>query len=369
MPVNPHASTNITVDELTDYSVQAFDSLGKYDVPENIIPVKSSQRDQGKFRVYEPSAFQSDLFQALADCQVAPVATWGHTTAPYSINVYGLRDKVSDRDYVNAEEAIDLFRDTALFLARNGIKQRNKAFADAFLANAAGWSTKVTGVAAGGFTTAPPDGMFNPAENEFLKFTEADSDPLLLLDLLCEVMQETTEIRPDTLIIPRKVMTQLKRNAAINQFGLQNPVGGIAGGEEFTINVIAQYVGLESSRIFVIDTVFNDQSGATIDDATLAELEDGQTGKKITEAAADMKFITESNCLLMHIGDTNLGLRSMSACAEFLWTGLYPKGERGNYKNKMRYDEDGEFTWIEGRQAFKYQITAPALGILIQACI
>ena len=368
MPVaNPHSHANYTIEELVDYSVQAFDSMGKYDVPENIIPVRSSKKDQGTYRVYEADAFQSNLFQALADCQVAPVATWGHTTQPYIIAPSGLRDKISDRDLVNEEESIDLFRDTALFLARNSIKSRNKAFADAFLTPGE-WATDVTGK-----TAAPDDGVFNDATHgtnplEFQQFDQATSDPLALLDRLCEVMQLTTELRPDTLIIPRRVMTHLKRNPQINQYGLQNPVGGIAGGEEYTLNVIAQYVGLEASRIFVIDTVINNQT-LTIDDATLADLENGQTGKKITQGAKNMEWLAEKNCLLMHIGDTNLGQRSMSAAAEFLWTGLYPKNERGNFKIKTYYNEEGEFTWVEARHAFKYQIIAPALGILLVDCI
>jgi hypothetical protein len=48
---------------------------------------------------------------------------------------------------------------------------------------------------------------------------------------------------------------------------------------------------------------------------------------------------------------------------------VYPQGERGNFKIKTYYQEDGEFTWVEARHAFKYDITAPALGILLIDCI
>jgi hypothetical protein len=366
MPVaNPHSFTNYTIEELVDYSVQAFDSLGKHDVPEGIIPSRSSKKDQGTFRVYDTGAFKSNLFAALGDNQVAPSATWGHSTLPYIITPSGLRDRISDRDLVNEEESLDLFKDTSLFLARNAVKNRNAAFAAAFLTPGE-WTTDITGVAApaGG----DYDGIIDPVLLQFEQFDQATSDPLAIIDALMETMQSTTELRPDTFIIPRRVMTQLKRNPQINQFGLQNPSNGIAGGQEYTVNVIAQYTGLEASRIHVIDTVINNQV-ATTNDATLAELENGNTGKKIVQGAEVMEWLVEKNCLLMHVGDTNLGLRSMSACAEFIWTGLYPSNERGNFKIKTRYDQDGEFTWVEARHAFKYQIVAPALGILLVDCI
>ena len=364
MPVaNPHNAANYTIEELVDYSVAAFDSMGKYDVPEGIVPTRTSVKDQGTYRVYDSEAFKSNLFQSLSDNQYAPSATWGHTTEPYIIQPQGLRDRVSDRELVNEEEALDLFKDTAMFLARNAIKGRNEAFATAFL-TAGEWGTDITGS-----DTAPSSGVLDVgATEEFLQFNDEVSEPLAVLDECMEVMQLTTELRPDTLIIPRKVMTQLKRNPQINQFGLQNPVGGIAGGEEYTVNVIAQYTGLEASRIFVIDAVVNNQT-TTITNATTAELEDGYTGKKIAQGSENMEWVCEKNMLLMHVGDASLGLRSMSACAEFVWSGLYPQGERGNFKIKTRYDEDGEFTWVEARHAFKYQITAPKLGILLVDCI
>ncbi len=363
-----HGLTNYTVEELTDYSVAAFDSMGKYDIPEGIIPQKNSQKDQGTFRLYDVDAFKSNIFAAIADNQYAPSSTWGHTNEPYIVSPSGLRDRVSDRDVINAgNTAIDLFRDTAMFLARNSIKSRNVAFATAFL-TAGEWTSEPIGQNA-----AVTDGVFDQALNAgaggFQRWDQAASDPLATLDALMDAMQLATELRPDTLIIPRVVMTKLKRNAQISQYGIQNPGNGIAGGELATINIIAQYTGLEASRIHVLDASYNAATQTTTN-ASLADLENGNTGKKIAlDSTAVPTWIAGKNVLLFHAGDTSLGLRSMTACAEFVWTGLYPAGEKGNYKIKTRYDEDGEFTWVEARTAFKFQIVAAALGILLVGVI
>jgi hypothetical protein len=71
-----HDFTNITTEELRDYSLQAFDAMGKYDV-KIPCPQRGSQTNVGIFRKYDTQAFNSNLFAQIADGELAPLATWG----------------------------------------------------------------------------------------------------------------------------------------------------------------------------------------------------------------------------------------------------------------------------------------------------
>lgn len=352
-----HDFNNITTPELNDYSLQAFDAMGKYDV-KVICPQRASTLDRGIFRIYDEQQFNSNLFQSVADGEVAPLASWGHRTDSYLIDVYGLRDFISDRDATNEADAISLMQDTSLFLSRNSIKQRNSAFVDAHLVDNSQWGTTLQGIAG-----AVPE-VINVSD-EFQQFDQAASEPLSVLDKCLEVMLESTGLRGDTIIIPRQILTHLKRNDEINQYGISNPMGGVAGGDEYTIAIIAQYCGVEASRVNVIEAVV-DKAAITSTDSTLGELNHANNGAKLTQGAEDLGFISPNNILVVHMGDLSAGLRSQSASVEFLWTGLYPgNGEKANFKLKSRYDQDREGTYLEARNAFMFKIVSARLGILL----
>lgn len=361
--MSAHAFDNITAEELTDYSVAEFDKAGKYDVKVPC-PQINSQKHTGIYRLYDTQAFNSNMFQAIADGDVAPLATWGHRTESYLIEVFGLRDFISDRDVANEEEAISLSQDTALFLARNSIKQRNKAFIDVALdtANAGTWATELTGI-----TGAVAD-VIN-GSNQFQQFNETGATPLAVLDKSLETMLEATGLKGDTLIIPRKVMTFLKRNDEINQYGINNPTGGVAGGDEYVVSIIAQYTGISADRIHVIEAVV-DTATITSTDSVEADHVNEDFGAKLSQGAESLAFMASDRMLLCHMGELNAGRKSQGAMVEFLWTGLYPgNGERGNYKIKTNYNVNREGLYMEARQSFLFKVTAPKLGILFKNVI
>ena len=358
-----HSFINITADELPDFSVAEFDKDGKYDVKVPCPQIKS-QRDTGIYRKYDTQAFNSNMFQTIADGELAPQATWGHSTDSYLIDVAGLRDFVSDRDYAKEEEAIDMTQDTSLMLARNAIKYRNKKFLDVALdtANASTWATELTG------TTGSVADIIN-GSNEFQQFNETGAQPLAVLDKAIETMLQATGLKPDTLIIPRTVMTFLKRNDEINQYGINNPTGGVAGGDEYVVSIIAQYTGLEASRIHCIEAVV-DTAAITSTDTVEADHVNEDFGAKLTQGTESLDFMASDRMLLCHMGELNAGRKSQGAMVEFLWTGLYPaNGERGNYKIKTVYNENREGLHMEARVAFIFKVTAPKLGILFKDVI
>lgn len=355
--MSDHNFENITTKELNDYSVAEMDILGKHDVKE-VCPVINSQEHVGIFRVYDTQGFNSNLFQEIADGDVAPLATWGHSTDSFLIKVYGMRDFISDRDAVNEAAAIDLTADTATFLGRNGVKQRNSAYVEAALVDNSQWDTVLTGVA-----TAVPEVI--DGTSQFQQFDQAAAEPLSVLDKCLEIMLETTGLRGDSITIPRQILTHLKRNDEINQYGLSNPTGGVAGGDEYTISIIAQYCGVEASKIHVIDAVV-DKALITSADSVEADHVNEDFGAKLSQGAESLGFISPNNILVNHVGMLNAGRRSQSSLVEFRWTGLYPaNGERGNFKLKSIYNENREGLYLEARQAFLFKVVASRLGILL----
>jgi hypothetical protein len=356
-----HDFTQITTEEMTDYSVAAFDEKGKYDVKVPC-PQIGSQKHVGIFRKYDTQAFNSNLFQTIADGELAPLATWGHSTDTYAIEVRGLRDFISDRDVANEEEAISLSQDTALFLARNCIKQRNAHFVDITLNDNNQWATELTGV------DAAVPAVIN-SSSEFQRFDQAAAEPLSVFDKVMETMLEAVGLKGDTLIIPRQIVTFLKRNDEINQYGINNPTGGIAGGDSYVVNIIAQYCDIDASRIHIIEAVV-DTATITSTDSDEADHNNEDFGPKLSQGTEALAFMAPKNILIAHMGDLNAGRKSQSALVEFLWTGLYPgTGETGNYKVKTNYNQNREGLYMEARNAFAFKVAAPKLGVLLKGAI
>ena len=319
--------------------------------------------------------------------------------------MYAGRKLITDRESANAEEALDMAKDASKFLMLQALKNQDKTFA-AGLMGSGTWTNE----SAGGLKAAVDaniggtdnGGNLKAGANGFYKFTEATADPLAILDEAMEVVALGNDgLKPDTLVIPRQVFKAIKRNEQVIRYGINNPINGIAGGNDMTKSIIAQYLDLDASKVFVIDAVNTTPAattaGASIDPQAAATL--GQLGATATQAedgtvAGDLAaggFVTDggtpdlpasagsrgtgayiggSSVLMLHVGDSN-GKFAPTAAVKAVWTGLFEGTDdtMGNIQTKAYREESLSGDYIEVNLAYSWLVTARSLGYLLTACI
>lgn len=175
-----------------------------------------------------------------------------------------------------------------------------------------------------------------PASEQFIKFSNQNSDPVALMDKKMTEMEQSTGRRPNRLALGVHVYNTLKLHPAILErvkYG-----GSTANPALITENVLAQLFGVE--RLTTQRSIMNK-----------AEL--GQD--------ADMQFIGDPDSFLLAYASNTPSIEEPSAGYIFTWDML----GNGNLMPVLNYDgENGTHSeYIEGLMAFDMKKTADDLGM------
>ena len=203
-------------------------------------------------------------------------------------------------------------------------------FADSFFKPGV-WSNEYTG----------KDGT-SVSGNEFIKFTNGNSDPVALIGAMATKMEQNTGRRPNRLALGVNVFNALTLHPAILErvkYG-----GSTANPALVTGNVLAQLFSME--RLTVQRSIMN-------------KAEFGQTAK--------MNFIGDPNSFLLAYATNTPSIEEPSAGYIFTWDML---GD-GNIMPILNYDgENGTHSeFIEGLMATDMKKTADDLGMYFRDAV
>lgn len=258
--------------------------------------------------------------------KVAPTAL-GHSEQSYSCHVDQILigiDKIAALSYQRAglPSTTDPMRLRVATVIEQIANHQEIEFASKFFKKGA-WSNEWTGAA-----TA------NTAQKKFLKFDNANSDPVSLIDARIVDIRRAGRRKPNKLALGIESFVALKNNPAIKERikysgTTQNPA-------VVTEQVLAQIFGLDS--VVVLDATYND--------APLGQ--------------ENMQFICDSKgALLLYAPDTpQIDAPAAGYC--FSWN-----LDGGNYITIDTFDGDrAEHTdFVEGLVAFDFRKTADCLGV------
>ena len=201
---------------------------------------------------------------------------------------------------------------------------QDSIFAEKFF-KASAWSNSYTGV-----------DSTNPTSGQFIKFSNANSDPVKLIDDKATEMEQKTGRRPNRLALGVKVYNSLKVHPGILErvkYG-----GSTVNPAMVTENVLAQLFDME--RLTVQRSIMN-KAGLGKD--------------------ADMQFIGDANGFLLAYATDTPSIEEPSAGYIFTWDML---GD-GNIMPVLNYEgESGTHSeFIEGLMAADMKKTADDLGM------
>lgn len=172
--------------------------------------------------------------------------------------------------------------------------------------------------------------------NQFIKFSNANSDPIGFVDMKKTEMQQSTGRMPNRLALGANVFNALKLHPAILErvkYG-----GSTANPASVTANVLAQLFGVE--KLVVLNSIMN---------------------KADMGAEADMQFIGDPNAFLLAYATNAPSIDEPSAGYIFSWDML----GNGQIIPILNYlGEHGEHTeFVEGLMAYDMKKTADDLGM------
>ncbi|MGI6224829.1 MAG: hypothetical protein ACOYJ1_01100 [Peptococcales bacterium] len=190
------------------------------------------------------------------------------------------------------------------------------------------WTNEWTGVAS------------TPGTKEFLKFNDANFDPISFFDARKTEMMLAGRRKPNVLALGVEAYNALKTNPDI--LDRVKYSGSTANPATVNPNVIAQL--LEIDRVVVLNSVYNDAGY-------------GQE---------DMKFACDSKGALLAYAAPNAGIDEPSAGYTFTWDML----GNGQYLAFDQFDgEPGTHTeFIEGLVSYDHKKVCDELGVFMKQC-
>lgn len=307
---------------LTQISVAYLQNQTEF-VASQICPVIPVSKQSDRYYVYNRGDFFRDQMQLRAPgTQAAQVGYKLDNTPTYFCNVWAESKAIPDELRANADDVVNMDRDTTEFLSQQALIRREKIFASSLFAKGK-WGTDLTGKAA------------NPGAGEFLQWNDSGSSPIEGIRAGKLAIKQATGYAANTLCLSEPVWNALIDHPDI----IDRLKYGQTSGRPAMVTREALAAILEIDRVLVMGAIEN----------TAAE-----------GATASHSFIGGKNALLCHCA-MRPGLMTPSACYTFAWTGLLGAGAEGNRIKKYRWEIIGSDI-VEIEMALDVKLVASELG-------
>jgi hypothetical protein len=241
----------------------------------------------------------------------------------YSADEFALEHVVDDRQYANVDDPINLDENaTTLLTGKNVIKQ-DRVWAEKFFGTGK-WTKDVVGV-----VSTPVEGT------SILHFSDANSDPIGVIDFYKDYMHERTGFMPNTLVLGAAVKRTLRLHPDIADRIKYTQVG--IADEQMLASLF------EIPNVLVARGIYN-------------AADEGATD--------DFQYIANRDGFWLGYIEPNPGLDKPTAVANFAWTGLIPgvTNAIGGVMERGR-DERAHSNWFQNRMAWDLKQVSADLGI------
>lgn len=305
---------------LTNFSVNYVQDAANFVAQRaaSIIPV---QKQTDQFVIYDQGYFWRDEAQP-RPLGGRPVQV-GYKVEPgqYMAIEYGLEHFVDDRQRANVDDIIRLDENAATLLSQKHMIKQDRVWAAKFFRPGV-WSHNFAGV------------VSSPGNNQFLHFSDPDSDPIGTIDDMKDLLHARTGFMPNTLVLGTNVKRSLRTHPDIADRIKYTQVG-IADEQ-----ILSSLFEVES--VIVARSIYN------------AALEGAEN---------DFEYIADPNGMWLGYIDKTPGLDSPTAIANFAWTGLFP-GETNAIGGVMERgrDDRAHSDWFQYRMAWDLKLVAADLG-------
>ncbi|MBU0801430.1 MAG: hypothetical protein KKA05_10585 [Alphaproteobacteria bacterium] len=200
-PEGRRLTQNISV-VLTNMAMSYLPNLTQF-VARRVFPRVTVGAPEGSYNILTRSDFLRPVVKKLANHEAAPIGGFNFTQGQYSTEEYGIAANWTDRDLVRANVggigAAGLIRAKTLYVTIQSLLGLELDTAN-LIRTPGNWAFSATGVAAA------------PGAGEFLKWSDAASDPIGQVKQIILAMTLASGFKPNKMIIPPTVIAQLSEH-------------------------------------------------------------------------------------------------------------------------------------------------------------
>lgn len=312
---------------LTNFSVNYVQDRRNF-IAQRAASVVQVQNQSDKFVVYERGYFWRDEAEPRPLGGRPRQVSYKLGEGTYSAVEYALEHIIDDRQRANVDDQIRLDENATTLLTQKMMIKADRLWAQRFFVPGV-WATQITGVGS------------TPGSNQFLQFNDANSDPIGVIDLWKEYINERTGFMPNTLVLGAGVKRILRSHPDLAD-RIKYTRTGIA--DEPILAAL-----FEVPNVIIARSVYNAAAEGATD---------------------DFQYIVDPNSMLLTYIDPNPGLDSPTAIVNFAWTGLFPGATNaiGGVMERGR-DNRAHSDYFQSRFAFDLKQVAPELGVFFTTSI
>ena len=321
---------------LTNMSMAFFGNAGDY-VATSIFPICPVTFSTGYYYVYNKGDLARDHVQKKPKFgKVAPIQI-GHTDASYHCDVYqaiyGI-DQIGAQNYqrANVPPSIDPRRTANRVITDQQLLHLDLKFANNFFKSGV-WANEFEGIASGGTT---------PGGSQFIKFSDANSDPIRFFDARIRQIRLDGRRRPNRLTLGYDTFLALKEHPDLLE--RVKYTGSTATPAQVNERVLAELFGIDEVKVLY---------------AAYNASEEGQED--------DMQFICESDGALLSYTTSTPLIDEPSAGYIFTWDML----GNGNYMATDVFEGEGgtHSEFMEGLMSTDMKKTCDDLACYMKKCV
>lgn len=319
---------------LTNLTMAYFQNPLNY-VARNIFPICPVQLASAHYYEFSKADLLRDNVQRKPRFGKVTPAQMGIAEKSYSCMVDQILVGIDQIDTLNfqrtnAPGAADPRTAKLKFIAEQMNLHQDILFAQSFF-KAGVWSNEWTG-----------GSTYDADSKQFIKFTDGNSDPVVLFDNLCTTVEQSTGRRPNRLVLGKETFIALKNHAGI----LERVKFGGTTANPATVNetVLAELFGIE--KVVVLSSIYN-ANGIGQDE--------------------DMNYICDPKAAILAYATSTPAIDEPSAGYIFTWDML----GNGQYMPTTQYEGDSgtHSEFIEGLFSADMKKTGDDLAVFLKDCV
>lgn len=314
---------------LTNISIAFMQDPAAF-VADRVFPNIPVTKQSDRYFTYDRGMFNRDSMQLRAPAAESAGAHYDVESTPtYFCETYGLHHDIPDQVRANADQPLNLNRETTEFLSLQALLKREVNFASRYFKTGV-WTNEDDGISGA------------PGAGQFQFWDEAASTPIEDIRAGKRTVQESTGFRPNKIVMGRAVFDALVDHPDI--------VGRIDRGQ--TPNGPAITLRENLAALFELDEVL-------VMDSVQNTAQEG--------AANVHAFIGGKHAMLVHATSTP-GLMIPTAGYTFSWTGLLGNGAMGQRISRFRM-EQLKADRVEIEQSFDQKVVSADLGMFYNGAV
>lgn len=320
-------STDVHFDRvLTDVSIAHVQTNRDKYISSRVFPTIPVKHQSDVYMVYKADDYLRSVAEQRAPGTESEGGGWEYSTDTYRCAVYAVHKDLTAEDKANADEILDLKKDSTEWIADQLELKKDLLFRSVYFQTGA-WGRDITGAATGDLDA-----------NTVTYWNSPESDPVADVAHIMLSQARKTGARPNKMVMSPDVFVALTLNQSIK---------GILGANERSI-VNEQFLA----------TVFNVEE-------VIVNWVVENTAPVGQPMATD--FVSEGAALLVYAPKT-AGTKTLTGGAIFGWKGLLGDKALGGKISTFEIPQY-KVERVEGELAFDMKITAPSVGVFLSGLL